>query len=133
MKDLSSPDAIILLVDSDPVMRSALQDALQSAGYLVLAAGDLGTAVDRLEESRPDLLIIRPYINSMPGHMAATYLRSKRPGLPVLIVGGFLEDDRVNVQNAIAEYFAFPKAYSREEFLAKVAEVLNAVRENRRS
>ena len=35
--------------------------------------GDLGAAVDRLKRMRPDLLIVRPYINSMPGHMAAAF------------------------------------------------------------
>jgi DNA-binding response OmpR family regulator len=128
MKDLSSPSAIILLIDSDPVMRAVLQDTLQGAGYLVAAAEDLGAAVERLEQISPDLLIIRPYINSMPGHVAATYLRTKRPGLPVLIVCGFMEDDRVNVQNAIAEYHTFPNPFSRHELLAKLSDVLTVVR-----
>jgi len=76
MKDFSAPDATILLLDSESVMRAGLRDALESAGYLVEMAGDLGEAVDRLAEVRPDLLITRPYINSMPGRMAADYLRS---------------------------------------------------------
>jgi DNA-binding response OmpR family regulator len=74
------------------------------------------------------LLITRPYINSMPGEMAANYLRSKRPGLPVLIVGGFMDDDRVRVQNAIAEFHTFPKPFSREELLAELRDVLELVR-----
>ena len=122
MKNLSAPDAILLLLDSASVMRDALRDLFQSAGYLV------GAAVDRLGEIKPDLLITRPYINSMPGEMAANYLRSKRPGLPVLIVGGFMDDDRVRVQNAIAEFHTFPKPFSREELLAELRDVLELVR-----
>lgn len=126
---LSAPSkAIILLVDSDSVMQVALRDALQDAGYLVVAAGDLGAAIDRLEEAQPDLLITRPYINSMPGRIAADYLRSKRPGLPVLIVGGFMDDDRANVQNALEEFEVFPQPFSRNELLAKVRDVLNKIR-----
>lgn len=128
MKDLTPPEATILLLDSDSVMRAALQDTLRDAGYLVLAADDLGSAVDRLDEVSPDLLIIRPYINSMPGHMAATYLRTKAPGLAVLIVGGFMEEPRVNVPNVIAEYYTFPKPFSRQELLTKVSDVVNIVR-----
>jgi len=41
-------------------MQAALRDALQTAGYLVVAAGDLGAAIDGLEEAQPDLLITRP-------------------------------------------------------------------------
>lgn len=128
MKDFSRPDAIILLVDSDAVMRAAMCDALQNAGYLVVTAGDLGKAVDRLKEAPPDLLIIRPYINSMTGPMAADYLRNKRPGLPVLIIGGFMDDDRVKIQNAIEEFHTFPKPFSRDELLTNVSEVLRIVR-----
>lgn len=127
MKTLSPADAIILLLDSDAVMRTVLRDALESAGYLVVTAGDLGAAVDRVHEMRPDLLITRPYINSMSGHMAADYLRSKRPGLTVLIVGGFMDDDRVRDQDAIGLFHTFPKPFSRAEFLRTVKEVLATV------
>jgi len=128
MKDFSAPDATILLLDSESVMRAGLRDALESAGYLVEMAGDLGEAVDRLAEVRPDLLITRPYINSMPGRMAADYLRSKRHGLPVLIVAGFMDDDRSRVQNAVEEFHTFPKPFSRDEFVANVKDVLEVVR-----
>ena len=130
MKNLTPADATILLLDSDPLMRAALRDALESAGYLVVAASDLGTAVDRLHEIRPDLLIMRPYINSMPGHMAADYLRTKRHGLTVLIIGGFMDDDRVRDQNAISMYHIFPKPFDRSELLVSVKEVLSTIRKS---
>ncbi len=129
MKAFAAPHATILLLDSDPLMRSVLHDVLQGAGYLVMKAGDLGAAVDRLAEARPDLLITRPYINSMPGHVAADYLRSRRPGLPVLLVAGFMNEDRLNVQNTIEKFYTFPKPFTHEDLLAKVHEVLSHVRE----
>ena len=125
MKAFSPADAIILLLDSDPVMRAVLCDALESAGYLVVTASDLGAAVDRVREIHPDLLVTRPYINSMTGHMAANYLRSKRPGLAVLIVGGFMDDDRVRDQDALGLFHVFPKPFGRGDLLASVKEVLN--------
>jgi DNA-binding NtrC family response regulator len=128
MDPFSAPDAIILLLASGPVMRAALRDALESAGYLVVTANGLGQALDHLNDLQPDLLIIRPYVDSMPAHIAAANLRSKRPGLPVLVVGGFMDDDRINYQNAIEEFHIFPKAFSRDELLTKVREVLNITR-----
>jgi len=122
------PEAIVLLLDSEPVMRAGLRDALANAGYLVVIAGDLAEALDRLAETPPDLLITRPYINSMPGHIAADYLRTKQHGLPVLLVAGFLEDDRIEVQNAIEDFHTFPKAFRRDELVAKVKEVLKLTR-----
>jgi len=64
----------ILLLVSDPLVRSVLRETLEHEGYMVRAAGDLGQAVDRLKESVPDLLITRTYVESMPGHEAAMYL-----------------------------------------------------------
>ena len=117
----------ILLLDSEPLTRAGLRDALNTAGYLVTVAGDLGEAVDRVTEMRPDLLIVRPYINSMPGRMAAEYLRTRRHGLPVLIVGGFIDDGRIKVENEIDDFYSFPKPFTREDLIAKVKDVLEAV------
>ena len=57
----------ILLLVSESLMRDLLCEVLENAGYVVVVTGDLGKAVDRLREMRPDLLITRPYINSMAG------------------------------------------------------------------
>ena len=75
----------------------------------------------------PDLLITRPYINNMPGRIAADYLRTKQNGLPVLLVAGFIDDDRVDVQKAVEEFHTFPKPFRREELVAKVKDVLDLI------
>jgi DNA-binding response OmpR family regulator len=124
--------ANILLLISDPLMRTILQETLERAGYVVVSAGDVGSAVDRVRELRPDLLIIRPYVESMPGHMAAHVLRERCPGLPVLIVTGFMDDQRVRDQHELREFYIFPKPFAREELLANVKEVLRISHEKGR-
>jgi len=125
MSDFSPSNTTILLLVSDPVMRDVLRDALNDAGYLVVVAGELGAAVDRLREMRPDLLITRPYINSMTGQIAADYLRTKRPGLPIMIVSGYMEDDRIRDQFAIEDFHVFPRNFSRHDFLKEVHNILS--------
>jgi CheY-like chemotaxis protein len=114
----------ILLLASDPIMRSVLQETLEQAGYTVLATGDLGHAVDRLKDVTPDLLITRTYIQGLTGHDAAIYLRTKSPKMRVLIVGGLLDDDRLQVREVLQGFEVFPKPYPSAEFLQKVQEVL---------
>ena len=82
----------ILLLVSDPLVRSVLQDTLEHEGYTVVTAGDLGSAVDRLTEVTPDLLITRTYVQNLPGHEAAKYLRERCKSMKVLLVGGLLAD-----------------------------------------
>jgi DNA-binding NtrC family response regulator len=132
MTDKSAGTASILLLASDPLMRKILCDTLESAGYLVVTAADVGAAVDRLKEMRPDLLIVRPYISSMPGHMAANYLRSRWPGLPVLIIGGFMDDDRIRTQISVEDFHVFPKPYPAAELLGTVKEVMRSIQEKHR-
>ncbi len=114
----------ILLLTSDPVVRSVIRDALEHGGYSVVAVGDLGTAVDRLKEFTPDLLVIRSYVEGIPGYDAATFLRTRRPGLPVLMVGGLIDDDRLVYRMSLEGFEVFPKPYTAAALLEKVKEVL---------
>jgi DNA-binding response OmpR family regulator len=118
----------ILLLASDPLVRSVLKETLANEGYTVLATGDLGNAVDRMEEIAPDLLIIRGYVEGLPGHDAAVYLHTKQVNMKVLIVGGLIDDDRLNLRESLAGFEVFPKPYGAAELLEKVKEVLTKPR-----
>jgi CheY-like chemotaxis protein len=118
----------ILLLVSDPVVRAVFKEALEHAGYTVLATGDLGNAVDRLKEMEPDLLLTRTYVEGMPGHDAAVYLRSKCLKMKVLIVGGLLQDDRLELRESLAGFEVFPPPYHRAELLDKVQQILQKPR-----
>jgi DNA-binding NtrC family response regulator len=102
----------ILLLVSDPVVRSVIGEALEHAGYVVVPAGDLGWAADWLKKCPSDLLITRPFVSSMPGHEAAEYLRARCPAMRILIVGGFLDDDRLLHRESLAGFEVFPKPYA---------------------
>src|SRR5277367_1399140 len=111
--------SMILLLVSDAVARAVIQEALEHGGYSVMAAGDLGTAVKRISESKPDLLIISPYIEDISGYDAAKFLRTKVNGLPVLMVAGIIDDDRLEYRLELEGFEIFPKPYSAAELLAK--------------
>ncbi len=128
MSDHSLMKTTILLLVSDPLVRSVLQETLEREGYLVRATGDLGQAVERLNESVPDLLITRTYVQSMPGHEAAMYLLTKCPTMRVLMVGGLLDDKRLKYRAELQGFEVFPKPYTAAELLQKVKEVLSKPR-----
>jgi DNA-binding response OmpR family regulator len=123
--DRSPLTTTILLLVSDPLVRAVLKETLETVGYTVLDMGDLGTAVERLKNCLPDLLITRTYIQSLTGHDAAVYLRNKCPKMRVLIVGGLLDDDRLRIRESLQGFEVFPKPYTAAELLGKVREVLN--------
>lgn len=125
---MQEPDATILMITSDSDVRAVMQDALEKEGYLVIAEGSLGGAVDRLKDISPDLLIIRPYISSMPGHDAAIYLRTKRPGMPVLMLGGLIDDDRLRHRNELEAFYVFPPPITTQQFVDEVRRVVGQTR-----
>ena len=95
---------------------------------MILATGDLGQAVDRLKECEPDLLITRTYVQSLSGHDAAIYLRTKCVKMRVLILGGLLDDERLQNREALQGFEVFPKPYNAAELLQKVKDVLSKPR-----
>ena len=121
-----SAKATILLLCSDPVIRSVLESILESEGYVVLPAASLGSAVNWLEKCTPALLIIRPYVENITGHDAALYLRTKCHGIPVLIVSGLPDDDRLRYREALRSFDVFPQPFTAEELLEKVRQVLGS-------
>ena len=128
MADQTLLKTTILLLVSDPVVRSVLKETLEDEGYTVHATGDLGQAVDMLKRCEPDLLITRNYVHGLPGHDAATYLRTKCTKMRVLMVGGLLDDDRLRHRETLQAFDVFPKPYPAAELLQKVKEVLSKPR-----
>ena len=118
-------NAIVLLLISDSVARVVIQEVLEHGGYSVMPAGDLGTAVERLSKAKPDLLIISPYIENISGYDTAQFLRTKCHGLPVLMVGGLIDDDRLAYRLELEGFEVFPAPYTATELLSKVKDVLS--------
>ncbi len=119
----------ILLLSSEPRARESLREVLQRAGYLVLPATNLGSAVDLLSMCPVDLLITHPYIESMPGHQAAKYLRQRNTKMGVLIVAGLLDNDRYTYRADLECFEIFPRPFSADQLVEEVDKVLKAASE----
>jgi DNA-binding NtrC family response regulator len=115
----------LLLLISEPLVRLVLQELLEKAGYLVMATGDLGTAVERVGEAAPVLLIISPYVETISGHQAAKYLQSRSPHMQILMVAGLLDDDRLQYRAELERINIFPQPFTGPQLLEKVREILN--------
>jgi DNA-binding NtrC family response regulator len=118
--------AMILLLCSEPIIREVMKEALEQAGYVVRATGDLGTAVDLIGASKIDLLITYPYVESISGHEAAKYLRGRAPHMGVLLIAGLLQDDRLQYRDILEKFDAFPAPFTADQLIEKVEEVLQA-------
>ena len=118
--------ATILILNSEPVVRSIIKDILEREGYVVLATGDLGTAVDIMNDCAPDLLLTNIDFPTS-GHDAAQYLKKRCPKMRVLIVAGLPDDQRIEDRTLGAGFEVFPKPFSVTELNEKIREILGAV------
>jgi CheY-like chemotaxis protein len=124
MSEKSPMETTILLLISEPLVRVVIQEFLEKAGYLVMATGDLGTAVDRIGECRPDLLIISPYVETITGHQAAKYLQSRCPSMRILMVAGLLADNRLQYRAELEKVEIFPSPFTGAQLLGKVQQIM---------
>ena len=91
-----NPDtATILLVDDEQSVRAIVLKILRRANYNVLEAEN-GEAALRIADSHPgriDLLVTDMYMPGLRGPEVAQRLAVTRPGLRVLFMSGYAEQD----------------------------------------
>ena len=121
--------ATILLLSSEPVVRTIMTEALRHAGYVVSATGSFGAAVDLLADGGIDQLVIRPHVDSISGYEAAKYLHARNPKMAVLVVAGLPDDDRIKYRKEIEGFEMFPAPFTTAQLLDKVEEVLKTAQE----
>lgn len=82
--DVMAP-ASVLLVDDDDGIRASLRLALEDNGYQVREAPDAETALDRVREQFPDVVVLDLMLPGMDGFECCRQLR-RISDIPVLIV-----------------------------------------------
>ncbi|MDP8914394.1 MAG: PAS domain S-box protein [Pseudomonadota bacterium] len=91
----SAAETHILIIDDDQDVRAFLSSALGSMGYSV-AEADCGEAgLRRLEESRPDLVLLDYAMPGMHGADVARIARERDPSLPIVFVTGYAVSDQL--------------------------------------
>ena len=115
-------NAYILTVDDEQQMRMMLTDALNSAGYEVETASSAIDALKRLENRRPDVLVLDIGMPEMDGLTLCRKLRQdpRFVTLPILFLTAYTQpEDIVNGLDAGADDYTL-KPINLPVFLARV-------------
>ena len=125
-KATSKPgEAVIVLVEDDPVMRRTILDILEMYGYTVLTADDgpHALALCKCLEGRPDLLLSDCRMPEMSGKELVDEL-AKVQALPnVLMMTGYPEDEIGRLGND-PKYPVITKPFSPADLAKRVGDVL---------
>lgn len=87
----------VMLVDDHPIMRSGLREVLDKSGGIevVAQAADGAEAVERAQESRPDVIIMDVMMPNKDGVEACRDILDLLPETKVLMLTASTEDDAV--------------------------------------
>ena len=112
--------ARIVVLDSEPVVRTVVTRILQRNGYAVAEVETVQGAVELVRSTPPDLLLTNVYLIGITGRDAVRLLKSVRPELPVLMVSGLPDEDVIQEWAGHNGFDTFPKPFTADELLAKV-------------
>jgi two-component system cell cycle sensor histidine kinase/response regulator CckA len=116
----------ILLVEDEDMVRAVAERALTRQGYTVTTASDGEEGLEIVSGGASfDLVVSDVVMPGMDGPAMAREIRNRVPGLPVLFMSGYAEE-QLREQIDIENMHFIPKPFSVQQIADKVAEVLGA-------
>jgi PAS domain S-box-containing protein len=118
----------ILLVEDEESVRGFAGKILEGKGYSVVTAEDGYEAIRRFHERAGefDLLLTDVIMPGMNGRELAELIRGMKPGIRVVFISGYTDDEAFR-RDVVDEGMAFqPKPFSPEDLLRIVREALEA-------
>jgi len=118
---------VVLVVEDEEPVRSMTVRLLESEGYTVLSAGDGVQALEAVKAGieRLDLVITDVAMPSMNGRELAAQLRQLRPGLPVLFMSGYTDDEMVRRGLIEPDHSFLSKPFTLEILAAAVRALID--------
>jgi len=119
-----SVDVEVLVVDDEEVVRKAVERILAEDGLRVAAAGTAREALDHPALAGCRLVLCDLMLPDLAGFEVLRTLQSRRPGLPVVMMTGYVT--AANASRALEQGAAgfLPKPFDESELRAAVAGAL---------
>lgn len=125
----SAPGLRLLVVDDEPAVLETATRLLQACGHSVTSAPDGESALAAFSAA-PDAIDAVILDLTMPGLGGAPLLRrlrEKKPGLPVLVISGYTEQESAAGELLAAPRVAFlPKPFRLEDLRAQLAKLVGS-------
>ncbi len=117
----------ILIIEDDPIMREALAEWLEAAGYGVRKAADGSAGLAALKYAAPALVITDIHMPGTSGAVVILELKQQRPEIPVIAISCLFNSGHgmdADAAIALGAARALAKPFKRRELLRAVADLL---------
>ena len=123
------PAPLIMVVDDSLTVRQFTGRLLRRAGYQVATAKDGVDALQQMQETRPDLLLLDIEMPRMDGFELTKQLRDNADTatIPIVIITSRTADKHRAYALELGANAFFGKPYPEDELLRSIAELLGAV------
>jgi PAS domain S-box-containing protein len=120
----------ILVVEDEPMLRDMARRALERQGYDVVVVTDGASALRLLEGDTPrfDLVLTDVVMPKLNGKELADHIWHRYPGLPVLFMTGYSDQDVLKRGLVVAGASFIQKPFTPERLVEAVARMLEARR-----
>ena len=117
---------VVLVVDDEPDMLDTFVMVLQPLGYEIFTVVSGEAALQAIGERRFDLVITDFMMPGLDGAQTLDAMKSAAPGVPVLVVTGFVTEDVFNACNRHGAAAIVKKPFGVKEFRELVARLLES-------
>ena len=127
---MTSPPACILIVDDTEDNLEILGDLLRFDGYIVESASNGESALKRVQESRPDLILLDILMPGMDGYEVCTQLKADENtnDIPVIFVSSMTDIDSKVKGFKVGGVDYINKPFQHAEILVRVNTHITLVR-----
>jgi two-component system response regulator FlrC len=119
----------IVVIEDDPIMREALAEWLETAGYAVRKAPDGSAGLAAVNSAAPALVVTDIHMPGLGGAAVITELKRRHPEIPVIAISGLFDSGHgMDAAAAIALGAArtLAKPFKRGELLQTVTDLLGS-------
>ena len=128
MTDETAAGPLVAIVEDDAAIAEGLALNLKLLGYRTETIGDGETAVTRIEEIRPDLVLLDITLPIQSGLWVLGQLRGRQNQVPIIVLSARQDEfDKVAALGLGADDY-ITKPFALAELLARVAAVLRRAR-----
>jgi CheY-like chemotaxis protein len=125
MNMTTTPD--ILVIEDDPIMREALTDWLQAAGYRLRTAADGSAGLAAVKFAVPAVVVTDIHMPGTNGAAVISELKQHYPQVAVIAISGLFNSGHgldADAALALGAARALAKPFKRADLLRAIAELL---------
>jgi CheY-like chemotaxis protein len=123
------PPTDILVIEDDAILRAALSEWLQAAGYGVRTAADGAGGLAAVKLAAPALVVTDIHMPGVSGTMVIAELKRGYPEIPVVAISCLFNSGHAmdaNAAIALGSSRALAKPFKRGDLLRVVADLLGS-------